>query len=108
MSKSKLIAYEQTGVLRRLTALNRLDTNEGIITTRKNATYRAQRSGLLSYSRRAYDDTFGKGMAASILDGNGVSVTSVSRDSGQATLSIHVSAPFEEANITVKFPHKAY
>lgn len=105
---SKLIDYENSGILRMIERLSILDRTSGIIRHTNSISVTSLVGSLTQYAEGAYDDEYARTIAASALDGDGIRVVSVARANSIGILTIELTAPFESETVTIRIPHGAY
>ena len=105
---SRLLDFENSGILRMVERLSILNRTAGIINHIDDIPITSLVGSLIEYANGAYDDNYAKTISADVLDGDGVEVISVTRSNNIGILSIELTAPFESETVTIRIPHGAY
>jgi hypothetical protein len=107
MAFSDLTKLELSGVLRKLSILNSLDSKNGI-SGKEDPAIVKRLSGLTSFARGAYNEAYGLDVMNKIIEGDGVKAISAVRLNGVATFTLSVVSVFYDRTILVEFPQKDY
>ena len=105
---SRLVEFENSGILRMIDRLSVLNGTSGIINHISKISSASLVGSLIQYANGAYDDEYAKIISADVLDGDGIKVLSVTRENSIGILSIELTAPFESEIVTIRIPHGAY
>ena len=105
---SRLLDFENSGILRMIDRLSMLDRNLGIINHTNNIPITTLVGSLIQYAKGAYDDSYAKTILADVIDGDGIKVISSTRVDNVGIHSIELTAPFESETVTIRIPHGAY
>lgn len=107
MSKSELTKLELSGTLRKLSVLDELNVDRGIIGIESSRKKR-KTLGLSNFARGAYNEVFGLDSMNKVIALDGVKAVSAVRTGGVATFSVVVTSVFDDRRVMVDFPHKEF